>query len=520
MAPGRRDATWSRRDVLRAGGALGAGLALGPRALAASGREALAPLERATPHDARVVVVGAGLAGLTAAYRLRLARVRARVFEARARVGGRCWTARGFPGRQHAEHGGEFIDSRHVHLRSLVDELGLELDDLWEAWVPGSAWPVRVDGELVPWRELREQLEPVAEAAEVEARRIGVLRDGRRPNVRAMAYGTATPAAIELDARSMAEWLEEHVPGVLGSPLGSYLDASMAGWYGLEMDRLSACTWIDYFVLPWPGADERWRVRGGNDRVTTRLAERLAPGSLRLEAPLEAMRARANGTYELRFGGVAEPVRADLVILALPFTTLRLVDLGEAGFPADRLAAIRELGMGADVKLLLPYDRRPARFRVGERPWSGGMDHTSPNFQTWESSAGQRGRAGLVTVYAGGRTGEGWSAPTPHGPAPEALAGEIAGLIDEVVPGTGASLRTGAWADLWTRDPWTLGSYAAFLPGQFTRFWGFTGRRERGSHFAGEHTSTHSQGYLNGAVESGERAAAEVLGALRRRAVR
>ena len=58
------------------------------------------------------------------------------------------------------------------------------------------------------------------------------------------------------------------------------------------------------------------------------------------------------------------------------------------------------------------------------------------------------------------------------------------------------------------------GSYAGFGPGQYTDFWGFLGLREGPVHFAGEHTSTFSQGYLNGGVESGERAAREVMNAL------
>jgi monoamine oxidase len=116
----------------------------------------------------------------------------------------------------------------------------------------------------------------------------------------------------------------------------------------------------------------------------------------------------------------------------------------------------------------------------------------------------------------GGTSGASWTAPDPHGPAPEGLVDEYVGHVDRVVPGSAEAFAGGAWVDLWTRDPWTGGSYAAFLPGQYTRLWGYTGRPEGRVHFAGEHTSTHSQGYLNGAVESGERAAAEVLLALGR----
>ncbi len=74
-----------------------------------------------------------------------------------------------------------------------------------------------------------------------------------------------------------------------------------------------------------------------------------------------------------------------------------------------------------------------------------------------------------------------------------------------------------SWLDSWVDDPWVKGSYAAFLPGQWTSFFGYMGRREGNVHFAGEHTSTYSQGYLNGGVETGLRAAREVIHATGRR---
>jgi monoamine oxidase len=500
----------SRREILRMGGVLGGGALL-----AACTAEPLRT-SRPTPHDARVAIVGAGLAGLTAAYRLTQAGVpNVALYEARERVGGRCWTARGFADGQTGEHGGEFIDSRHVHLLGLIEELGLELDDLWEAWTEGSVWPSWIEGELVSRAEIDEWLAPISDAVEREARAIGVIRSGRRPSIAAMSHGTATEQARTLDAMSMAEWLDANVPEVIGTPAAAYLDMSMAGWYGLEMDRLSACTWVDYFVIPAPGADERWRVRGGNDQVATLLADALPEGVLRLGTPMEATRVVGDGSYELRFTGVVAPVRADIVILALPFTTLRQTDLTGSGFDAERRAAIDELGMGNSVKLLLQYGRRPPQFQVADRLWSGGMDHTGPHFQTWESSAGQSGASGLVTVYAGGHNGANWSATESHAPAPEGFAAEYVAMIDEVVPRTGAAFDGRSWLDLWTLDPWTQGAYSAYLPGQYTRFWGYSGQPEGNVHFAGEHTSTHSWGYLNGGVESGQRTAIGVLEALR-----
>ncbi|MCK9912167.1 FAD-dependent oxidoreductase, partial [Microbacteriaceae bacterium K1510] len=78
-----------------------------------------------------IVIIGAGLAGLSCAYRLQQAGYRAKVYEASNRVGGRCWTRRGdFEDGQIAEHGGELIDRGHTNIKQLVQELGLELDNL------------------------------------------------------------------------------------------------------------------------------------------------------------------------------------------------------------------------------------------------------------------------------------------------------------------------------------------------------------------------------------------------------
>ena len=147
--------------------------------------------------------------------------------------------------------------------------------------------------------------------------------------MRAISYGTATPAAEALDIRSMSDWLDARVPGVVGSRVGRWLDEVMAGWYGLNLDALSALNWMDYSVIPAPGADERWHVRGGNDRIITRAADALPPDTIHLNAPLRALVRRGDAAYELTFDGIGAPIVADLVILTLPMSTLRQVDLSE-----------------------------------------------------------------------------------------------------------------------------------------------------------------------------------------------
>ena len=83
--------------------------------------------------------------------------------------------------------------------------------------------------------------------------------------------------------------------------------------------------------------------------------------------------------------------------------------------------------------------------------------------------------------------------------------------IERLVPGVREHFNGRAWLDSWPHDPWSRGSYLGFGPGQYTRYWGLLGAPEDRIHLAGEHTSTFGQGYLDGAIESGERAAREVL---------
>jgi monoamine oxidase len=136
---------------------------------------------------------------------------------------------------------------------------------------------------------------------------------------------------------------------------------------------------------------------------------------------------------------------------------------------------------------------------------------------SWDSSLAEPGRAGLLTIYSGGPTGESYRSRDPHQPAPRRVVRDSLATLDRMVPGVSRAYNGHAWLDAWFRDPWARGSYAAFLPGQYTRYWGFIGRPEGRIHFGGEHTSTYSQGYLNGGVESGERCAREVLQAVRAR---
>ncbi len=485
---------FSRRGFLSRGAAVGAAVAVAPTALAfARGAE--------TAAGPRIVIVGAGLAGLSCAYRLQEAGLGCTVYEANPkRIGGRCWTARGFRYGQTAEHGGEFIDTRHRRIRALARGFGLELNDLYGEPIGGSGrrW---LDGALRAAPRHRSDWQTFQREIYRTARRIGRW-DYRNP----------TRAAQALDEMTAADWVEEHVPGGMGGVAGGLIGVWLAGDLGLDPDKLSAIGLIAEWVVPAPGADSRYSIRGGNDQLVTRLADSLPDGTVRMDAPLERLSKRSDGTYEMRFGGIAKTVRADHLVLALPFTTLREVDLGGVGFSRKRRECIQRLGMGTNAKVLMQLEDPPQRYGR----WSGDMVSDDPYLFTWDSTLSQPGRGSIITTFLGGRSGAGGlTATRAHGPSPGTV---IQSTFRDVsrggatrIPGLRAGFNGTTWTDKWVLDPWTRGSYAAFLPGQYTRYYGYAGRSEGRVRFAGEHTQTDAQGYLEGAVASGEKAAASIV---------
>ena len=221
-----------------------------------------------------------------------------------------------------------------------------------------------------------------------------------------------------------------------------------------------------------------------------------------------AVRRNAAGTYALTFvnGPATFDVTADKVIFALPFSVLNnSVDLSHAGFSDLKMVAIRELAMGANAKLNLQFVRRH---------WNGlgnnGDTYADTGFQTtWEVTRAQRGQAGILVDYTGGNIANTFASGTPASHANQFFA-----QAEPVLPGLSSAWNGRATIDFWPGNPFSHGSYSYWQIGQYTRFAGIEGAQEGNAHFCGEHTSIDAQGYLEGAVETGERAAAEVIGDL------
>ena len=482
----------SRRSLLKAAAAAVVSAALPRIAHAGSGPS--------------IAIVGAGLAGLTAAYRLRQAGYAATIYEASTRAGGRCFSGRGaFDDGQIIEHGGELIDTGHRAIRKLAGELGLQLDDLLQAEPKGSGALYYFDGGPYTVEQANTDFSGIWPA----------LRDDLAAAGYPTQYFQYTSAGQALDRMSIDAWINSRVPGGLASRLGQLLSIAYNIEYGAETSDQSSLNLL--YLLGYSGrnnlalfggSDERYHVRGGNDLIVSGLLERLG-GQIETSSELVALRRNANGSATLTFrgGSAYRDVTADRVVLALPFSILRRsVDYRLAGFNDLKRAAIEQLGMGSNTKLQLQF-----RARLWNEAGSNGDSYADTGYQaTWEVTRGQPGASGILVNYTGGDV-----SLAQGGGTVASKANAFLSQIEPVLPGLSAAWNGKATRDAWSTYAWTRGAYSYYRVGQYTAFSGAEREISGNIHFAGEHTSRDSQGYLNGAVESGDRAAVEIADALK-----
>jgi monoamine oxidase len=492
----------TRRELVKRTAAAGAAVA----GASTMGRFAQAAYGATQPT---IAVVGAGLAGLTAAYRLKQAGLNAQVYEASGRIGGRCWSIHDFDPLV-AEHGGELIDQGHTQVRHLAQELGLNLDNLLQAQPNGTEDFFYVNGAKYPYSQLVVDLNGIYQKLHTD--------------VVAASYPTLwnlyTQRGWELDHMSIIDWLNESVPGGASSNLGRVLDIAYNIEYGAECSAQSSLNLL--YLLGYRGqgqfrvfgaSNEKYHVRDGNDQLAKRLGDALA-SQISLGTALTAIKRNATGSFTLTFTkdtGGSLTLTVDRVVLALPFSLLRAVDYSNAGFEPLKVTAIKELPMGTNSKLHVEFK---------DRFWYGagnnGNTYGDTGYQnTWEVSRAQGGGQGngLLVDYTGGNVGAGFGAGTPSSRAQQFMS-----QLQPQFPGTTVSDHwTGrATIDFWTGYQWTKGSYSYWKVGQYTKFSGMEKVRQGNCHFAGEHTSQDNQGYLEGAVETGQRVVDEILGDLKR----
>lgn len=491
----------SRREVLKSAGIAGVVLASGSLpglAVAATGGGS---------GTLAVAVIGAGLAGLASAYELKKSGVSASVFEASTRLGGRCFSNRStFPG-QVAENGGELIDGYHVETLRLAKELGLQVDDL-------LAYDREQGGEDIYY--FQGQRYSVAEAFNdfkaIQAQLYSEVKAAPFPTL----WNSYTARGQVLDRMTISQWIELYVPGGLQSRLGRLLDVAYEIEYGAACSQQSALNLI--YLLGYSSkqalemfgeSDERYHIRGGNDQLVSAMASRLGDSQIKLGHELTRISLNPDASYTLDFHTSTGPLRvvAKHVVMAIPFSILRSsVDFASAGFDARKVRAIREMPMGNSSKFQLQF-----RQRIWRQQNSNGSSYSDTGYQdTWEVTRGQAGAEGVLNNFTGGAT-----ALAMNSASLDIKAAQFLGQLERVIPGISNEWNGRAILNYWPGYRWTKGAYGYYAPGNYSAFVGYEGTRQGNCHFCGEHTSIESQGYLNGAVETGQRCAQEILADLK-----
>jgi monoamine oxidase len=507
-----------RREFLAGAGAAALALAGGgfvrPRRAAA-----------ATAKQPTIAIVGGGLAGLRCAHVLWTKYGwSSTLYEASDAVGGRCETQRGYWGDGLvAEMHGEFISSEHASVFRLIKLFNLSLDDT-RAYAAGTDDTYWVNGGRYTQAQLN---------ADWQAWAWKLFNDGVKTVPWPQSYNSYNATGYQWDHMGVQEWIERFQPGGTAANFGAVCLQSVIDEYGgdpADQSALNHTMIMGYYDSangrgyqptdsPYlAGTDERWHITGGNDQLVTGMVDQLPAGTIKTGQTLVALTTNSNGSYTLTFtsGAKTTQVTAQSVVLALPFKTLRNVDLSKAGLSPLKMTAITMLGMGTNGKLIMQFNGAP---------WIGdgftGTTYQDNGFigSGWQmvqgaASGGYTGPVGLWTAFPGGTYTQqiisSYGLKQSSGVPPAKLVRDTLSQLEPVLPDVTAAYSGRAWYDFGLLDPNLQGGYSYWRVGQYTGFSGYEGVPEGRIHFAGEHTTQDFQGFMEGAVVSGERCAAEV----------
>jgi monoamine oxidase len=490
---------WSRRRFVKTA-ALAGGAAIATRVLSN-------PQIVWGSDTPRIAIIGAGLAGLNAAYQLKKVGLVATVYEARNRIGGRVQSVnQGVGPGLVADLGGSLINTEHADMIALAEEFGLRLfnraEDAAQFSVPHTGY--YFNGRIRPEAEVSDKLRPLAQQIAVDAARLDADFDRVAP---------------ELDRLSVTQYLDRYANKIPDPFIRVLVENTIRTEYGVEPENSSAIQLI--INLPTVegneteivgSSDEVFVVEGGSDRIVQGLAAAL-PGQIQTRMRLTQVRRRLRGGYRLLFSNNTS-IEADYVILAIPFTVLRQLTL-ETPLPRKLRRFIQSVNLGFNEKLIAGFNQKVWRQNEGfvQEMW------TDLGFsEVWDETQRQHDRPdGALTFFLGGDEVQ---AIQPNDTRTQGR--KLVHQLNHAIPGLQVASNDQFIRTAWAQDPFTQGAYTNFKPGQLTQFGDFLyiesdDPKERQDVyvgnlvFAGEHLSDAFYGFMNGAAETGRLAAQVVI---------
>jgi len=477
----------SRRKFLRDSAYSAASIAFMPSLFNESG------FSKNMSTNNRVVIIGAGIAGLNACYQLKKQGIHATVYEASARVGGRMFTMKDEFGKGiTTDIGGEFVDTTHTEIIQLMKEFGLSFYDLREDKLEPKE--LYFGGKHISNKELRDAFAPFVDKLVTDIKSLPEK----------ISYKTAD-SFKQFDNQSITEYISGI--GISGW-LFDFINVVLTREYGMEASEQSAINFLIMFEQPndsyyemFGDDHEVMKIKGGSQQLTDAIYEKIK-NQVKLKHQLVSIEKKKTSGYNLslKVNDAIKNIDADFVILAIPFSILRKLKV-DIDIPMEKRKCIDEIGYGNSCKFVMGMNDKPWR-TAGKQ----GYTFSDISFGCgWDSSQSQSEKKGSFTVFAGGKMGD-----KIYEKSKEELIADFVPGLEKMYAGAEKSYSNKNMKYCWEKNPHIRGGYSSFKKGQWSTLAGHEAEPVGNIYFAGEHVSRDFQGYMNGGAQTG-RAAAEAI---------